>query len=106
VVRDLRLHHHDVQRVLGHLQLDVVAVVADARHLRERRRPHERLAVILLVLGHLHLDVLDRALPAQHLRRVHDRVDDLPVARAAADVAVLLKPIPHVFAAGALIFIQ
>ena len=98
MARKTRLHDYHVPDVLRHLEFLVVAVIGEAADLGESGRTHERFAIVFLVLRHLDLDVVDRGFAAHDSGGVHDGVDDLLVARAAADVLMLLEPVADLFA--------
>ena len=106
VMGELRLDHGDMEGVGRHLELLIVAVIGETADLGERGGTHERLAVVLAVLGHLDLDVGYRALAAHNSGSVHDGVDDLLVAGAAADVLVLSEPVADFLACGVVVLDQ
>ena len=93
-------HDGQVGDALRHLQGDVIAVVGQAGDFGQSGRaagwrgPVD-LRLALEVVG----DVGHGLLAAHDLGGGHDRVHQGLVARAAADVVVVLEPVAHLFAA-------
>ncbi|MPM02681.1 hypothetical protein SDC9_48936 [bioreactor metagenome] len=88
----------DVEGVRGHLQLLVVAVIGEAADLCEGGRTNDGLSVISVFRRIGRSDLIHGRLAPDDFCRLHDRVDDLLVSCAAADIFMFLEPCPHFFA--------
>jgi len=91
------LHDGDVEGVRGHLQLLVVAVIGEAADLCQGCGTNDGLSVIPVIRRIRRSDLVHGRLAPDDFCRLHDRVDDLLVPGAAADVFVFLEPCPHFF---------
>ena len=98
-VADLGLDQREAQGVLGHPQRLVGAEVPGAGDLHRRARAGVGRAGYDVV-GGLKEQVLLAHLPAQDGRRGHGGVNERLVARAAAEVAVLVEPVADLLARG------
>jgi len=104
MVRDPGLHEGCVKGSRRHLEFLVVAIVGQAADFGQRRRADHGLAIKFPIFGRLEGKVFHCLFAAHDFGGGHHGVDDLLVARAAADVEVLLKPVTHLFARGAAVF--
>ena len=90
----------------GHLHGDVVSVVGKTGDLRQSRGTRIVRAEDLSVFGNLVLNVIHRLLAAHDCSGLHDGVDDLLVACAAAEVVVLCEPVADVLPRGVRVLIE
>ena len=95
-----------MERVCGHLQLDIVTVVGKAADLCQCSRPYKCFAVVFAVLRDLHHDVFQGAVVSEDFCCIHHCVHDLFVAGASAYIAVLLEPVPDFLSCGIRVFLQ
>ena len=90
----------------GHLESKVSTVLCLACHLGNTCAPRHAGAPDAAVLGFLPGDVVNGLFAAHDGGSVHDCVNKVLVACAAADVVVLLEPVAHVFPGGREVFLQ
>ena len=105
-MRHFRLHQRQTQGSLRHLQRAVGAEVPGSRYLGHSRRPLEISADNFPVGAGFKQQLLFLFLAPQYTGRIHYGVDQRFVTRAAAGIAVLMEPVPHLFPTRALVLVQ
>ena len=96
---DLRLDDRQLNGTLWHLLDQIVAVIEHAAGLGHSGGPGHAGTVDVLALVFVD-DIFHRSLTAHDFGCHHDSVNDLLVSSAAADVAVLVKPLSNLFPGG------
>jgi len=105
-MRHFRLHQRQTQGSLRHLQRAVGAEIPGPRYLGHSRRPLEISADNLSIGAGLEQQLLFLFLAPDYARRIHHGVDQRFVTRAAAGIAVLMEPVPHLFPTRTLVLVQ